>query len=328
MDIGIIGAGTIARDHALAAQSLGHRVVAASTRTLDSPRWTAFSEISPDAAYVADARSMLSSDALNGLVVCLPWTEIPQWLPDLLACPKPVLIEKPIALKSDTARSALAAAGKAADNKMVGFNRRFYGPVSRLKERLSDGGLKAAHVTISENVSRLIERYGPSIAPHILAYSSCHILDLAMHLFGRLTISHIHTYEEPGYEVPFRAYNGLLTTATDVPISLAINGDDPVGVGIRCLFDDHTAWHLSPIEMLNIYQGYDIQEPEPDINIRRYTPKAVERVIVDTKFKPGFVEQMQAFLSGNFGCAARASESLELLELIESIETMATDKVS
>ncbi len=323
MDIGIIGAGTIARDHALAAKSLGHRVVAGCTRTEDSPRWAAFREIQPDAVYVSDPNDMLNNDSLDALVVCLSWNEIPNWLPAILGSSKPVLIEKPIALSSDTVRSALAFAGAAEKNKMVGFNRRFYMPVKRLKARLSEGGLKAAQVTISENVNRLVERYGPSIVQHLLAYSSCHILDIAMHLFGKLDVSHICAYDEPGYDITFKSYNGLLTTSAGIPVGLSINADDPVGVGVRCMFDDHTSWHLSPVEVLNVYRGYDIQEPQADINIRRYTPKVEERVIVDTNFKPGFLEQMAVFLSGNFEHAARPSESMDLLMLIEAIKDKA-----
>lgn len=320
--LGVLGAGTVAQDHARAALALGHRIVSGSTRISNSPRWKAFTKVAPEARFV-DADSMLADSELDAIVVCMPWHALPEWTTQLLACPKPMLLEKPIALASALLQTAIDGAGSAIVNKHVGFNRRFYKPVRRLAERLMQGGLKAADITISENVGRLLQRYGNAIAPHILAYSSCHILDLALHLFGPLVVESIHGYDDPGYPAPFRSYNGLLS-ARGVPVALSINADDPVHIGIRCRFDDHTHWHLSPIEHLCIYEGYDIEEPSPQCPIRRYRPRLIDSIVVDSTYKPGFLEQMTAFCENDSALLATPVESVRLLELVEQIQKSAT----
>ena len=317
--IGILGAGAIARDHAAAVHALGHRVVAGSTRSPNSPRWQSFRSVAPDARYVADGAALLDDPALDAVIVCLPWDVLPVWLPRLLAIPRPVLIEKPIGLDRAGLAAALTGPSLRTEGKMVGFNRRFYEPVGRLRERLGAGGLKAAEITISEDVARLVGRYRPEIVPHIPAYSSAHLLDLALHLLGPLAPVHMTAIAESGPAAPFRSYNGLLLTEAGVPVWLCLNAHDPVAVGIRCRFADHTVWHLSPVERLTVYCGYEVKDPEPGRNIRRYLPAAVETVDADLTLKPGFLAQMAAFLSGDFGPAARPVDSLALLALIEEI---------
>lgn len=90
-------------------------------------------------------------------------------------------------------------------------------------------------------------------------------------------------------------------------------------MGLRCRFDDGTTWHLSPIETLRVYDGYEVSQPEPGVRIRRYLPHVRETVEADARLKPGFVEQMGAFLSGREGDLAEIGQSAALLRLIETI---------
>ncbi len=193
-----------------------------------------------------------------------------------------------------------------------------------MKERLRQGGLKAATITISEALDRLIERYSPEILPHVLAYSSCHILDAALYLLGAIKTVRVYGHAEQGYPAPVRSFNGLLETEGGIPVGLSINAEDPVAVGIRFHFDDRTAWVLSPMERLVAYRGYDAVEPTPDCRIRRYSPKPFLDVTVETSSKPGFLEQMSAFISGEGrDIAATPRESVELLSLIEAVQQAA-----
>lgn len=81
----------------------------------------------------------------------------------LVDCPKPVLCEK-----RDCADSGRPA----------GYARkgpRGYGPI-RLKKRIAEGGLKTLRVNISEDVNGKVNRLGPQIAAHVMAFSCSHIL--------------------------------------------------------------------------------------------------------------------------------------------------------
>lgn len=323
--IAVLGAGTIGKEHAAAAIGLGHRVVAGSATSEASPRWRAFRAVAPHARFERNPEDLLEAPDVDAVVAALPWDVMEQWLPRLLSTPKAVLLEKPIALSAASVRRATQSPGAVLANKFVGYNRRFYSPVGELRKRLRTGGLKAAEITISETVERLASRYGPGIVPHVLVYSSCHTLDLALHLFGPLTPIRIRSHRDAGYADSFQSFNGLLETTGGIPVAMAINADAAVAMGVRCYFSDRTVWHLSPLERLVIYRGYQVLEPGPESRIRRYVPQAIREVDVAGEGKPGLTEQMRAFTSGEGQqIAATVPQAIQLLEFLECLQRGAT----
>ena len=318
--LGILGAGAVARHHAAAAHALGLQVSAAVTRSVESPRWQTFKDIAPEARHLSEGTDLLADPDVDAVVACLPWNVMPAWLDRLLAYDKPVLFEKPIALDSRTLKDAVDKCSATGSRRQVGFNRRYYETVCRLAKRISQGGLKAAQITISEDIDSHVAKHGAEVIPHLLAFASCHSLDLALHLFGPLRPVAIRVYPEHGVPRPFLSYNGLLETAAGIPISLALNASDPSPAGIRCLFDDHTTWVLSPIEVLAVFEGYDIVPETAERAIRSYRPRLVEEIVVDSRLKPGFVDQMRAFCTGEIGPGATIEQATKLMDLIDAIE--------
>lgn len=322
--IGILGAGTIAREHARAIHALGHTVPVACSTSADSCHWREFTRVAPEARFEPSGDSLLLDTEIDAIVACLPWNVTEAWLPRLLAVSKPVLIEKPIALSAANLKAALQRVDGRRDDKIVGFNRRFYKPVHKVKERLTHGGLKAVEITISEALEGLVGRLGPEIIPHTLAYSSCHILDTALYLIGPLRLARLYGYSENGYPASFRSMTGLLETAGGVPVALSIHADAPVPIGMRFYFDDRTAWHLSPMERLVAYRGYEVEEPTARFPIRRYTPQPFLDSVAEGSVKPGFLEQMRAFTAGErIEIAATPADSLALLSLTETLQASA-----
>jgi myo-inositol 2-dehydrogenase/D-chiro-inositol 1-dehydrogenase len=319
--IGILGAGTIARDHADAIHALGHTVSAACSRSDGSSSWQEFIRAAPGARFESSGASLLRDPEIDAVVACLPWNVTESWLPDLLAAAKPVLIEKPLALSAARLKRSLERAQANIENKVVGFNRRFYEPVQKTKERLRHGGLKAAEIAVSEAVNRLAAQFGPEVIPHTLAYSSCHMLDAALYLLGPLQPVKLYRYTENDYPSPFRSMTGLLETHAGIPVTLSIHADAPVPVGMRFYFDDRTVWHLSPMERLTAYRGYEVAEPTAQERIRRYTPKPFLDCTAEASLKPGFLGQMRAFtMGGGREIAATPADSLAVLSLIESLQ--------
>jgi len=285
---------------------------------MESSRWAEFKTVAPQARFETDGRSLMKDAEVDTIIACLPWNITEAWLLELLSTPKPVLLEKPIALSSDALALALQQAASTLGNKYVGFNRRFYRTVHKLKERVSQGGMESAEITISETVETLSNIYGEDIVPHILAYSSSHILDAANHILGLLSPVRIYA---SGKTKRFASISGLLETSLGAPVHLTVLADNPAPVGIRIYFDDQSTWHLSPMERLTAYRGYDRSEPTADSKIRRYTPKPFLEVEEGFDFKPGFLYQMKAFTEGDgIQVAATPQESLELLTFIESVQ--------
>lgn len=313
----------MAQSHAAAAVELGAEITTVCTARETSPNREAFQKIAPHARYSTDGEALLEDAGVDGVVACLPWNVMPRWAERLAQTPKPVLMEKPIGFSSDGARALVASAGKAAANKLVGYNRRFYETVVRLRERVGKGGLKAIHVVISESVESQIERHGRDIVPALVVFSSAHTLDLLQHLFGPVKPVALAPHREKGKAAPFVSFNGLLATAGGIPIMFSLNADDPISMGVRCLFDDGKAWNLSPLETLTVYEGFDVQPPTPERNIRGYVPRVEARYNVDTSLKPGCRGQMAAFLSGDFGPGATMNDAVAVLDLIDSLEISA-----
>jgi len=322
--IGFIGVGSIAKFHAEALEALGHVVNVGSGTSVDSPRWHEFKSVASQARFELDGRSVLLDSDVDAVVACLPWNLNESWLPELLSTAKPVLLEKPIALSSQAITGAMEQSGTNLDNKSVGLNRRFYRTVLELKKRVVQGGVKSVEITISETVGGLTKTYGDEIIDHILAYSSCHILDTACHVLGRLTPIKVYGFEEASYAKAFRSFAGLLETSDGAPVFLNVLADNPVPVGLSIFFDDRTTWRLSPLERLVAYRGYEVTEPSEKMKIRRYVAKPFLEIDEDPTFKPGFLAQMEAFTSGqNRHISATVEESLELLRLTEELSRLA-----
>jgi len=320
IDVGFIGVGSIAIDHARAIQALGHNIIAGSAISESSPRWKKFKEIAPKAVFFSNIDDLLIANNVDAIIVCLPWYITESILKKLLLCSKKILIEKPISLSSVLLEKTLKLPNIQISNKTIGFNRRFYSSVQALKQRVSKGGIKSIEISISESVQRLEKTFGASIVPNILVYNSCHILDTAHYLLGELTILNKFCLQKKINPMKFNSSFNFLKTENGHPVSLLITDENPLPVGIRILFDDETTWHLSPMEELNVFKGYDIIEPNDVSHIRRYVPKKISSVSVDTNLKPGFYGQMESFLNGNkYNISSSLNQHLGLLKFIESL---------
>lgn len=321
--LGFLGAGPMARAHGATALALGAEIVAVCTAREDSPNWDEFKKIAPQARHVTGGETLFADDAVDGVVACLPWNLMPQWAARLMKTSKPVLMEKPIGFNADEARTQANAASATLGNKLVGYNRRFYETAARLRDRVEKGGLKGVRVVISESVESQVERHGRDIIPYLISFCCAHTLDLLLHIFGPLRSVALASFPGKGEAAAFVSFNGVLATAEGIAVTLSLNADDPVNTGVRCLFDDGTAWDLSPLETLTVYNGLDVQPPTPQRNIRNYTPRVEARYEADASLKPGCHAQMAAFLSGDYGPGATVEDAVAVLELIASLEAAA-----
>jgi predicted dehydrogenase len=315
--VGVAGIGPAGLQHARAVIAAGHTVAIAAAARADSPNAAAFLKATPGVRMVQGLDALLADGSVDALVIALPWSETPRQLPRLLADPRPMLIEKPIGLAAADIEKALPGSSSVLANKMIGFNRRFYSTVDRMRRRLAEGGLRAVRVTISEDLERQTRAHGTRIVPHLLPFSSAHTLDLVLHLLGPLEIVSLRGHREAS--APFTSMNGLLETREGVPVLMTLNASDPSPAGMSFIFDDHTTWNLSPLESLAVFDRYDVAELRPGSQIRRYVPHVRDFTDESAEFKPGFVAQMTAFLSGRYGPCCTVGESLLLQQFIESM---------
>lgn len=317
------GTGEAAFDHAEAARQLGAIVHAGSATSDHSPRWQAFHRKFPDVRFEPNPSRFAERNDIDAIVVALPWDKQDSVLDWALHCPKPVLIEKPIASTAPLLRAALTKNKSTLSNKLVGYNRRYYSTVERVRCRLQQGGLRAAEIRISEDARRLRDRRGAGILPEYLLNSSCHILDTAISLLGPLDVVAMTRSRQSFDGLDFDNFNGMLQTGSGVAISFNCNAYDPVRVGLAFRFIDGTYWCLTPPERLSVYQGYSIVERGEGSQVRRYEPRVIEEHEEDATVRPGFLKQMKAFLRLGFGPGCTPPDALHLLDLVNGIRTSA-----
>ena len=69
--------------------------------------------------------------------------------------------------------------------------------------------------------------------------------------------------------------------------------------------------------------SHSVRPGTEEMNIRKYVPVQKEEVAADCRYKPGFMAQMRAFLSGTSTVAATVEESLEIFALVEALYSRA-----
>ena len=329
MRLGFIGIGDIACHHAKAARAAGASIVACcASRGMQSPNLSKFLNVANglpggvlDQLMVTNKiTDVLDWPAVDGVVVAPSWQAIPPMLPTLLRSGKPLLVEKPVALRADDLQVAVGHLPMASDSFMavrhlrVGFNRRFYEPVQALRARLARGGLRYARVVISEHLEHHMKTTGAAVLPWLLQFTSIHTFDLVGYLFGELRVeAGWHDIGNPD----FMCFNGLLAGTT--PLMFHVNADAAEPAGIWCHFNDGSVWALSPLETLRVYQGIDIEQATLDRPYRQFTPKEMLRVDVDRSHKPGFMCQMRSFLNGHTDTSAGLVDAWNALRLIEGL---------
>lgn len=292
LSFAFIGCGNAARFHADVLSGLNRRIIAVSARK-QSPHIVAFAK-EYQVPYIYDNwQKMLAQEKPDALIVAVSWDQTEKIIEDVIKSGIPCLIEKPVALSSKKLIEIISATEKFNQNVLVGYNRRFYDFIPRLKEAVESGGLISVDLNMPEAVDSIVKTYSRDIVDHILLYMSSHWLDLLMYLIGDMRIDYLH---RGGSDAVHRAYNGMLySTRYDVPVHLKANFNAPDRISITFNFKD-TIYKLCPIEVLTIYKGMERIDVDGKNKIRRYTPKVFETHEVSADYKPGFYSQMDNFI--------------------------------
>jgi myo-inositol 2-dehydrogenase / D-chiro-inositol 1-dehydrogenase len=146
INIGIIGAGRIARIHA---ETLSHRISDAKV--------LAVADIIPDAAkklaedfqipgVFDNHRPIIDDKRIDAVIICSSTDTHAQMISEASRAGKHIFCEKPIALDLPKIDAALQAVEKAQVKLQVGFNRRFDPSFRRARELVSSGQIGAPHI--------------------------------------------------------------------------------------------------------------------------------------------------------------------------------------
>lgn len=285
--LALIGCGSIADFHVPALRNAGFDIAAVCSRP-GSARPAEFAR-RHDIETVADGPQAILSKAedWDALVIAVSERSTLAVLEAALRVEKPILVEKPVALRSEELRPYIAPEAPV----MVGYNRRYYATAREARGLLSDAPPVIAQVTLPEAVS-------PSTTGNYLEpwfANSVHVLDLLLFIFGGLDVIGTHHLEHP--------YGGMAGIASVMRSSRGDIVQLSASWGASANFAIALDWpgrryEMRPLERGVLYEGMDVIEPTPDDPLRRYTPRPVRTVELDDLdvwFKPGFARQAAEF---------------------------------
>jgi len=286
--IGFIGAGSIAEFHIIAAQAVGFELSAICARPKSIRAKALYekyninhniSEISQFADLNLDAISIIvSSESLLPIYNDLDQLQIP------------ILIEKPVALSINDFSKDLDLDKQ---NVLVGYNRRFYSAIQRIKTSLSlepDPHFnwcipELSHAITSSSVERIKS----------IRENAVHTLDLIAYLFGPIENLVVKKQYD---EIGFKSIAALLgfkfgsIGTLNLTFNLPMTQSAQIYLGSR-------VFQLDPVEFLKEYKEIEVKEPTQTFPMRTYSAIGPEWRIdpIDLRFKPGFYKQYQELMS-------------------------------
>jgi len=286
----VVGAGTIADWHVRALKIAGLQVAAVGTRP-GSQRLAKFAARHAIPAVFEDWRDMLAHPEWDGLVIAVSTEGTVDVLSAATPIGVPILVEKPTAWTSAVLQPLVESA---AQQLIVGYNRRFYRPVQEARAEAQRRSPLLAQLTLPEAVKPQGE--ADPERRYLLPFleNSCHGFDLARFVLGPLHVERVDRRVDSDDRLV--SLGAVLSSDRGDLVQLVANWDAPANFGLSLNGADWR-FDLCPFELATIYRGMDVFDPTDEVPIRRYVPRVAGRIPVDeidTKEKPGFVRQAEA----------------------------------
>ena len=195
-------------------------------------------------------------------------------------------------LNSLTIKEAVEVQKRKGQYVQVGFNRRFYSFIPQLREILASARVRSVVVEIPESSASKTKE-----DELLWVTNSTHVLDTVYHLFGKFSrVSFMkQSFNQTGVNDSF---NGLFTVGNNTPMHLISNWNSPTNFGISIYLDDGRYIQLKPLEVMKVFEGFEIVEPSLERPIRLYNPKLIDEVYCVKNGeigKPGFYNQTKIF---------------------------------
>lgn len=316
--VGFIGCGNIAHFHADVLKHLGAQIQCVAYKK-NKDRAEKFSDKYNINKIYNNWEEMLNSEKVDCLWVAARWHKGDKVLSPIMSYGIPTFFEKPVALSSSQINEAIERYPQMIHKVQVGYNRRFYPFMKKLKDDLKRENI----VNIELNIPELLIGNDVTLREDILFQNSSHIFDLLYYLidedYSLINIRKLEAKEHIGY-------SGFLLSNSGIPITLSAVWNSPSNFRIKFYTQLNKIYDLCPIEVLNIYEGMEKVEPTIEFPLRQYYPNRIEQHIAmtDKRFKPGFLQQTKYFfekaLTGHsLADSATLKSAYFITQLIERI---------
>ncbi len=314
MNIGVVGAGRIVRFHLDTLVDLGFAIHGISARKNSVGISNLVNEYKIPNSF--DNHLELFNLELDAVLIASSSNSLLEILRDAASLDVPILVEKPLFL--DVSSQDFLQAKY--PNVMVGYNRRFYSSVKKLKERLesSSGGnfvLNVPELSWEKNPSRV------SVIENI-RNNTVHSIDLIRYLFDDLEfdlseLSFNGRNQNINLLVPVwnRKFNGVINLSFGAPAKYSLD-----------IYDNESNFGLSPLEDYYEFTSIKVHEPTESNPIRRYVPFSNDEFKIsneDVKFKPGFYLQSKELLElcsgGKPKISASVRDAAQVSQIVERL---------
>jgi predicted dehydrogenase len=312
----VIGSGNISSSHIEAAKANGFQLfgICGSENSQSALNLATKYEFSN---YFPSFEKLLEQEFDSAAIVCNT-VNLSQIYDRLSKRNIPILVEKPFSVYPEKFSNEMLR-----DEKLIiGYNRRHYSSIQKLKNKLFLEPFYHAIIEISE--LSWVTILNKTNQVETVLENSVHLLDLLFYLFGD------HQSCEVEYNVlngELKAINSKLKYLDGATVDLKISFGVPLNSSISVRFKDSIV-ECKPIEFFSLYQGMEMLPPDSQIKFKRYKPilsNEWELSELDKNYKPGFFlqyEELSSLVTGSPArISAKPSDALKTLrfarELIE-----------
>ncbi len=277
----IIGTSPIVSFHIKALREAGLEPVAIASSNLSSTNIENFAIENKISKFFSNWKKMLSEQEYDGILIASKIEHTIKILEESIKYNIPILVEKPVSFDSESLEKIL----RVAHNKiMVGYNRRYYRTVKHVRKNVN--GKKEF------TLSLMIAPETPTIRNFFDNTSHC--IDMLRFIFGEI---HLEFVKKIVFEDQVRGVVATFSTEQNDTIQFIGNWGTSDNFSLSTYIGKKKL-ELKPFEELKIFEGMDVIEPTEESPIRKYIPKKLETIkleTIDGKIKPGFYQQAIEF---------------------------------
>ena len=216
---------------------------------------------------------------------------------------KYILLEKPGGLNLQELSSLKLTADDSNAGLWIGYNRRFYQSVERLKLcAQKDGGIDSIHFEFTEWIHKIdTDKFSNEELQKWIISNSSHVLDTAFHLIGipRIINPLIDGRGQISWHSSGAVFVGCGVSMNDIPFSYNTNWSS-AGRWALEISTKQNRYFLSPMEKLFLQRKGEIKVEEVSL------PEDIDR-----RFKPGLYNLISSYLKGDTSLLLSIDEQIE-----------------
>jgi predicted dehydrogenase len=314
--VAIVGVGRAGLQHARAAQINGIRVVAHASRSIDSESSQAFRIEFPESKPFSIGDPSICEHA-DLVVLSVPPDVTHRVASGFIESSQQILIEKPAALSTCRIRELLSAERESGCVVAVGYNRRSYPLVLRVRDILQNDPPTQVDVTIVEDMDYVRSTKNSMLQFLYLRHgSSNHFLDLLQFLVGTISIREIRMSKSARYE-GFIDFSFSARCGSGAHLNVSIDAGDRSRRGLRILTSSGCRIDLSPLEHLSI-----TPRSTTDDVVGFESAETLDR---PDSYAESFVLQLRKIAIGDTDSLHRLSDSLRLSMVVDELELASSE---